>query len=400
MSRAMATDAGRPLRELRGVRRGTAQRRAGSARRRRDRRGRRGRHPARHAHPAAARAHASSRALSSRALSSRAVEHRRAARIRRPRSAGLLGLTRPLGWGSRGCRCSGRWRQVGSALAGCWSWRGWRSQCSGWQCGAADRDRADSRTGRASQPGRDRPGRTTRRRSVPGAAASCRELRSSARGPALCRRAVTARWSQPHAAALVVAVARVHVHRRRGRRGRGRGRGLRRAAPWRHGPAAAERRRGCSRRVKPPVCTTARREGRGASGVRSQNASALGGNPFGVAVTADGKYSFVSLGNSVAVLNDDQRLGGAGRGRDDPGARGQERARRSARTASTCWLRRAAVRTSSACRRPRPADGGAVLGTLTSPRRPGGGRGRLLPGQPLRVRHPAEQRRDGRVQPA
>jgi DNA-binding beta-propeller fold protein YncE len=31
----------------------------------------------------------------------------------------------------------------------------------------------------------------------------------------------------------------------------------------------------------------------------------LGGSPFGVAVTPDGKYSFVSLGDSVAVLNND-----------------------------------------------------------------------------------------------
>ena len=37
-------------------------------------------------------------------------------------------------------------------------------------------------------------------------------------------------------------------------------------------------------------------------GVRT-GTTALGGNPFGVAVTADGKFSFVSLGNAVAVLN-------------------------------------------------------------------------------------------------
>ena len=39
-------------------------------------------------------------------------------------------------------------------------------------------------------------------------------------------------------------------------------------------------------------------------GVASQKVG-LGGHPFGVAVTPDGKYSFVSLGNSVAVLSND-----------------------------------------------------------------------------------------------
>ncbi|HEX4656986.1 MAG TPA: protein kinase, partial [Streptosporangiaceae bacterium] len=39
-------------------------------------------------------------------------------------------------------------------------------------------------------------------------------------------------------------------------------------------------------------------------GVGSQKVG-LGGHPFGVAVTRDGQYSFVSLGNSVAVLSND-----------------------------------------------------------------------------------------------
>jgi DNA-binding beta-propeller fold protein YncE len=53
--------------------------------------------------------------------------------------------------------------------------------------------------------------------------------------------------------------------------------------------------------IKPPGCTTeAARAGR-LSQVRS-NAVALGNNPFGVAVTADGKYSFVATGNAIAVL--------------------------------------------------------------------------------------------------
>jgi DNA-binding beta-propeller fold protein YncE len=56
--------------------------------------------------------------------------------------------------------------------------------------------------------------------------------------------------------------------------------------------------------LKPPLCTATAAKAGALSGVRSHS-SALGGHPFGVAVTADGKYSFVSLGNSVAVLNDD-----------------------------------------------------------------------------------------------
>jgi serine/threonine protein kinase/DNA-binding beta-propeller fold protein YncE len=54
--------------------------------------------------------------------------------------------------------------------------------------------------------------------------------------------------------------------------------------------------------VTPPPCTTAMGKAKHLSGVRSQNAS-VGGKPFGVAVTADGKYSFVSNGNDVVVLN-------------------------------------------------------------------------------------------------
>jgi DNA-binding beta-propeller fold protein YncE len=54
--------------------------------------------------------------------------------------------------------------------------------------------------------------------------------------------------------------------------------------------------------VKPPGCTTAAAKVKQLSGVRTQNAS-VGGKPFGVAITSDGKYSFVSTGNDVVVLN-------------------------------------------------------------------------------------------------
>jgi DNA-binding beta-propeller fold protein YncE len=54
--------------------------------------------------------------------------------------------------------------------------------------------------------------------------------------------------------------------------------------------------------VKAPGCTTATAR-QTALRARSQTAS-LGGAPFGVVVTADGRYSFVSTGNGVAVLSD------------------------------------------------------------------------------------------------
>jgi DNA-binding beta-propeller fold protein YncE len=54
--------------------------------------------------------------------------------------------------------------------------------------------------------------------------------------------------------------------------------------------------------VKAPGCTTATARQTALQRVRSQTAS-LGGQPFGIAVTADGRYSFVSTGNGVAVLS-------------------------------------------------------------------------------------------------
>jgi len=53
--------------------------------------------------------------------------------------------------------------------------------------------------------------------------------------------------------------------------------------------------------LKPPGCTTKTGRAPLLAQVR-QNKISLGGNPFGVVATPDGKYSFVSRGNSVAVL--------------------------------------------------------------------------------------------------
>ncbi len=54
--------------------------------------------------------------------------------------------------------------------------------------------------------------------------------------------------------------------------------------------------------VQPPVCSTAVATAKPLTHVRSQSVT-LGGTPFGVAVTSDGKFSFVPIGNHVVVLN-------------------------------------------------------------------------------------------------
>jgi DNA-binding beta-propeller fold protein YncE len=59
---------------------------------------------------------------------------------------------------------------------------------------------------------------------------------------------------------------------------------------------------GLAAAVKPPVCTSTPASAQPISGVRAATV-ALGGNPFGVVVAPDGKYSFVARGNSIAVLN-------------------------------------------------------------------------------------------------
>ncbi len=54
--------------------------------------------------------------------------------------------------------------------------------------------------------------------------------------------------------------------------------------------------------VAPPVCSTAAASAKPITSVHSQSVT-LGGTPFGVAVTSNGKFSFVPIGNHVVVLN-------------------------------------------------------------------------------------------------
>ena len=56
-----------------------------------------------------------------------------------------------------------------------------------------------------------------------------------------------------------------------------------------------------------PGCSTAVAPAAALPGVRTVTA-ATGGQPFGVVITADGKFSFVTLGNSIAVLSDGSAL--------------------------------------------------------------------------------------------
>jgi serine/threonine protein kinase/DNA-binding beta-propeller fold protein YncE len=54
--------------------------------------------------------------------------------------------------------------------------------------------------------------------------------------------------------------------------------------------------------VQPPGCNQVAATAKQVPGVRT-GTTAVGGSPFGIVVTPDGKYSFVSRGNSVAVLS-------------------------------------------------------------------------------------------------
>jgi Lactonase, 7-bladed beta-propeller len=56
--------------------------------------------------------------------------------------------------------------------------------------------------------------------------------------------------------------------------------------------------------VKLPACSVTAATAHQVSGVRVDSAT-VGGSPFGVVVTPNGRYSFVSTGNEVAVLNND-----------------------------------------------------------------------------------------------
>ena len=117
--------------------------------------------------------------------------------------------------------------------------------------------------------------------------------------------------------------------------------------------------------VKPPGCTTAAPKAKQMSGVRTQNAS-VGGKPFGVAITADGKYSFISTGNDVVVLNN---RGGSLAPAPVATIPAQGAKKDEAITPDGKYLLAAAgsgayvISVAEA----EAGDGGAVLGTLTSP---------------------------------
>jgi serine/threonine protein kinase/DNA-binding beta-propeller fold protein YncE len=117
--------------------------------------------------------------------------------------------------------------------------------------------------------------------------------------------------------------------------------------------------------VKPPGCTTAAPKAKQLSGVRTQNAS-VGGKPFGVAITADGKYSFISTGNDVVVLNNH---GGSLAPTQVATIPAQGAKKGEAITPDGKYLLAAANSGAYVISVPEAeaGDGGAVLGTLTSP---------------------------------
>ena len=117
--------------------------------------------------------------------------------------------------------------------------------------------------------------------------------------------------------------------------------------------------------VKPPGCTTAAPKAKQLSGVRTQNAS-VGGKPFGVAITSDGKYSFISTGNDVVVLNN---RGGSLAPAPVATIPAQGAKKGEAITPNGKYLLAAAGSGAYVISVPdaEAGDGGAVLGTLTSP---------------------------------
>jgi DNA-binding beta-propeller fold protein YncE len=117
--------------------------------------------------------------------------------------------------------------------------------------------------------------------------------------------------------------------------------------------------------IKPPGCTTAAGKPKQMSGVRTQNVS-VGGKPFGVAITADGKYSFVSTGNDVVVLSN---RGGSLAPAQVATIPAQGAKKGETITPDGKYLLAAAGSGAYVISVPEAeaGDGGAVLGTLTSP---------------------------------
>jgi DNA-binding beta-propeller fold protein YncE len=117
--------------------------------------------------------------------------------------------------------------------------------------------------------------------------------------------------------------------------------------------------------VKPPGCTTAAAKPKQLSGVRTQNAS-VGGKPFGVAITSDGKYSFISTGNDVVVLDN---RGGSLAPAQVATIPAQGAKKGEAITPNGKYLLAAAGSGAYVISVPEAeaGDGGAVLGALTSP---------------------------------
>ncbi|HTZ23105.1 MAG TPA: serine/threonine-protein kinase, partial [Streptosporangiaceae bacterium] len=117
--------------------------------------------------------------------------------------------------------------------------------------------------------------------------------------------------------------------------------------------------------IKPPGCTTAAVKAKQLSGVRTQNAS-VGGKPFGVAITSNGKYSFISTGNDVVMLNNQ---GGSLAPTQVATIPAQGAKKGEAITPDGKYLLAAAGSGAYVISVPEAeaGDGGAVLGTLTSP---------------------------------
>ncbi len=122
---------------------------------------------------------------------------------------------------------------------------------------------------------------------------------------------------------------------------------------------------GVTAALQPPPCTQSTGRAKALSGVHSQDVS-VGGKPFGVAITSDGKYSFVSTGNDVVVLNNH---GGSLAPTQIATIPAQGAKKGEAITPDGNYLLAAAGSGAYviSVREAEAGDGGAVLGTLTSP---------------------------------